>query len=207
MDKWETLRGLFGRPFYSKDSEKVHLWVHLLLKASRPTREEYFSGKKIICNPGQFTTTRKQIAEETGISESKIERVLNYFEKIEQQIEQQKSNTNRLITITYWSQFEKSEQQSERRSNNGRTTNKGSSARDTLLTRKKNFYDTLIPFMEKYSKDMLRRFFDYWSETNRSKTKMKLELEETWEVGKRLATWAGKEKVNNSSFQQAIHYD
>ena len=41
---------------------------------------------------------------------------------------------------------------------------------------------------------MLREFFDYWSEMNPSRTKMKFEQQPTWEVGKRLATWARNDK-------------
>jgi len=36
---------------------------------------------------------------------------------------------------------------------------------------------------------MLYKFFNYWSELNKSGTKMRFELEKTWEIEKRLATW------------------
>jgi hypothetical protein len=81
-----------------------------------------FAGKPIICLPGQFTTGRKKLSIETGIKESKIERILMYFEKIEQQIEQRKSSTNRLISVINWDKYQQSEQQSEQRLNNDRTT-------------------------------------------------------------------------------------
>lgn len=55
------------------------------------------------------------------------------------------------------------------------------------------FYKTLIPHLEKYGKDLLRDFYNYWSEWNVSGTKMKWELKETWEVSKRLATWAKRD--------------
>ena len=42
---------------------------------------------------------------------------------------------------------------------------------------------------------MIRAFFDYWSELNKSETKMRYELEKTWELSKRLATWASREKI------------
>lgn len=64
--------------------------------------------------------------------------------------------------------------------------------------RKKAFGENLIPYVEKYSKDTIRAFFDHWSETNKSGTKMRFEFEKTWEVGKRLATWASKEWVRPS---------
>lgn len=115
-------RKLSDKAYYRKDSEKVHLWIHLLLSANRGVREEQLGGKPIVCLPGQFTTGRKQLSLETGISESKIERILTYFEKSEQQIEQRKTTTNRLITVLNWSEYQASEQQIEQQVNNDRTT-------------------------------------------------------------------------------------
>ena len=40
---------------------------------------------------------------------------------------------------------------------------------------------------------MLDKFIDYWTELNKSGTKMRYELEKTWETSKRLATWASRE--------------
>lgn len=123
MQGWIKLyRSIAAKAYYKKDSERVHLWIHLLISAAHTGKEEMFGGKPVFCKPGQFTTGRKQLAEETGINESKIERILTYFEKTEQQIEQQKSNVNRLITITNWAEFQLSEQESGQQPNNERTT-------------------------------------------------------------------------------------
>lgn len=61
--------------------------------------------------------------------------------------------------------------------------------------RKEKFYASLVPFVDKYGKDMIREFFDYWSEMNRSKTKMRFEQQATWELALRLKTWADREKI------------
>ena len=123
MEGWVKLhRKIIDKAFYSKDSEKVHLWIHLLLKANHCDYEEMLGGKPIICKSGQFTTGRKQLSNETGICESKIERILTYFEKTEHQIEQQKTSTNRLISIINWNEYQIVEQQIEQRVNNKRTT-------------------------------------------------------------------------------------
>ena len=123
MSGWIKLHRKFcEKAFYSKDSEKVHLWVHLLMSANHAGKEELLGGKPFFCASGQFTTGRKQLSRETGISESKIERILTYFEKIEQQIKQQKTSTNRLISILNWGQYQQSEQQIEQQVNNDRTT-------------------------------------------------------------------------------------
>ena len=123
MSGWIKLHRKFcEKAFYSKDSEKVHLWVHLLMSANHAGKEELLGGKPFFCASGQFTTGRKQLSSETGISESKIERILTYFEKIEQQIEQQKTSTNRLISILNWDKYQINEQPIKQRVNNKRTT-------------------------------------------------------------------------------------
>lgn len=66
------------------------------------------------------------------------------------------------------------------------------------FSRKDAFGRSLIPFVDKYGKDMIRDFFDYWSEMNRSCTKMRFEQQPTWEVAKRLATWASRNNQFNS---------
>ena len=72
-------------------------------------------------------------------------------------------------------------------------------AKAATLSRKDEFYKSLIPYVDKYPKEMIRAFFDYWSEMNKSETKMRFEKQPTWEVGKRLATWANKETFNGNS--------
>lgn len=69
-------------------------------------------------------------------------------------------------------------------------------ARAATLKRKEEFYNSLIPYVERYGKEMVRAFFDYWAEMNKSQTKMRYEKQETWEVGHRLVTWAKREKEN-----------
>lgn len=68
-------------------------------------------------------------------------------------------------------------------------------AKAATLSRKDSFYQSLVPYVKKYPKEMIRAFFDYWSELNKSETKMRYELEKTWELPKRLAIWAGREKM------------
>ena len=55
--------------------------------------------------------------------------------------------------------------------------------------RETEFYQTLIPFLEIYPKELIRKFYEYWKEPNKSKTKMRFELEKTWDLSRRLTTW------------------
>ena len=63
----------------------------------------------------------------------------------------------------------------------------------SLERRKFNFIMSVNQFCQdnggKYTREMIVEFIDYWTEANRSKTKMRFEKQETWEVSKRLAYW------------------
>ena len=49
-------------------------------------------------------------------------------------------------------------------------------------------YATDYPDRMKYA------FCNYWLEPNQSKTKLRYQMEKTWDTQRRLATWAGREK-------------
>ena len=72
---------------------------------------------------------------------------------------------------------------------------KKDAAKAATLSRKDSFYQSLVPFVGKYPKEMIRAFFDYWSELNKSGTRMRYELEKTWELPRRLSTWANRERM------------
>lgn len=64
--------------------------------------------------------------------------------------------------------------------------------------RERVFENSLIPFVISrggiYQPQMIRAFFNYWTEKNKSGTKMRFELEKTWETAKRLVTWANHDQ-------------
>lgn len=72
---------------------------------------------------------------------------------------------------------------------------KKAAAKAATLSRKDSFYQSLVPFVGLYPKEMIRSFFDYWSELNKSGSKMRFELEKTWELPRRLSTWAARERM------------
>ena len=80
--------------------------------------------------------------------------------------------------------------------------NKDSKA--NLEIRSLAFKNSLIPFKNKYQIDLLKNFFEYWTEPNPSKTKMRFELERTWSIERRLTTWANRQKDFN---KQTIKLD
>ncbi len=75
---------------------------------------------------------------------------------------------------------------------------------DKIREREEKFYNDVAQFTHTYSKKMLREFFDYWTEQNKSGTHMRYELEKTWDLSKRLARWAKTEKADPASTENHI---
>lgn len=61
--------------------------------------------------------------------------------------------------------------------------------------RKLKFASTLKPFVDIYGKELIREFYNYWTEPNKSNTKFRQETEKTWSLERRLETWA-KNDIN-----------
>lgn len=225
MDKgWIKLhRKILENPIVCKDSDHFAVWVYLLLEATHDDIDVLFGGKRITLKSGQLITGRKSISEKFQISESKVQRILKMLES-EQQIEQQTTSVNRLISIVKLSEYQSSEQPFEQRVNNERTTSEqrvntnknirmkeyidntiildsnktidstsystcGDLKKITTEQKEKLFYDSLTPYVGVYPREMIRSFYNYWSEWNKSGKKMRWELEKTWQIEKRLEYW------------------
>jgi hypothetical protein len=58
---------------------------------------------------------------------------------------------------------------------------------------KDDFKNSIVENAEGFSKEMLNKFYLYWTEPS-SSGKMKFQLEQTWETGRRLKNWRNREK-------------
>jgi len=56
----------------------------------------------------------------------------------------------------------------------------------------KRFSDEVYSY--DYSVEMQAEFIEYWTEPNRSKTKLRYELEKTFDIARRIKTWAKRQK-------------
>tara|TARA_Y100001963_G_scaffold100401_1_gene138205 strand:+ start:952 stop:1824 length:873 start_codon:yes stop_codon:yes gene_type:complete len=68
------------------------------------------------------------------------------------------------------------------------------------------FKNQVFEYQSQYDKDMLEEFIEYWTEPNKSQTKMRYEQEKTWDTGRRLRRWSNTNFNKNispsSKFQQ-----
>ena len=70
---------------------------------------------------------------------------------------------------------------------------------NNIEARELAFYESLKKFIDQYPKDMIRAFYDYWREPNKSRSKMKWETEKTWDLSLRLSRWS------NNNFNSIKH--
>ena len=63
-----------------------------------------------------------------------------------------------------------------------------------LEMRKQSFINELSKYQGAYSNEMLNAFYAYWTEANKTFTKMRFELQKTWDLKLRLSNWFNRNK-------------
>lgn len=76
--------------------------------------------------------------------------------------------------------------------------------KENIEVRKSKFYDSLSFYVSEYPKQMLRDFYDYWSEHGLNDKKMRFEKEKTFGVSQRLKTWYNR---NPKQYQEQTIVD
>lgn len=145
---------------------------------------------------GRTIFNERGLSRETGISYQKVRTIRQRF--LRDGIVNNADNNN-VIICKYANYKPLTEIKTQKRSNKKTDI----VLQKPIEERKMEFGMTLKPYTKefggKYPREMINDFYHYWTETNRSQTKMKFEMEKTWEVGKRLTTWASRDRNFNNS--------
>lgn len=177
----KVYRSLFEKGWANKP-DYVALWIWLIQLATHSDRQYFWNGSTILLKSGQFITGRKSLSQKTGINESKVERILKCFES-EQQIEQRKTSTSRLISILNYAKYQEIEQPFEQQMNNKRTTSEQrvntkqelKNERIKELNKEKEkqvfqaptFFEVESFFLEKgFTSELAKRAYDYYNVAN-----------------------------------------
>jgi hypothetical protein len=71
----------------------------------------------------------------------------------------------------------------------------------TAEQKKGMFIETMKPFVDQYERDMLNKFYRYW--TKEEGTRLKYELQDTWNLAQRLSNW----KRNDEEYKRKQYID
>lgn len=92
--------------FYRKDSEAVHLWLHLIMTASHQPELVDTDIGQLSIGRGQMMRSRPKLSEETGISDNKIRALLRSFVSKEMISIDAKSKKISIITVLKYDEYQ-----------------------------------------------------------------------------------------------------
>ena len=191
----------------------LQLFIYLLLRANKEDKK----WRGILIKRGQLVTSVATISEETKLSTQQVRTSLNRL-KSTNEITSKTTNKFTLVTVCKYESYqlyEEVEQQTKQQALQQHKNNKNirNNKKESILTnvridekatdapvvattttddmelRKEKFYQSLVPYVAKYGKDMVRAFYDYWTEKTYGGRKMRFEKQQAFEISKRLATW------------------
>ncbi|WP_416778309.1 DNA replication protein [Xenorhabdus budapestensis] len=99
-------RKIMDCDFYKKDSQAVHLWIHLIMKAnSKPGVVESDIGE-VIVSRGQLMTSRPELCAQTGIEDNKMRALLRSFKSKGMISTESKGNKFSIITVLKYDEYQ-----------------------------------------------------------------------------------------------------
>lgn len=202
MSDWIKLpRSIFDWDWYDK-AETLSLYLYLLNNA----KEKDVKHNGYVEHRGQFVTSLGKLSTVLGVGKQIVRTSLLRLTKMKL-IEVSTEKLYSVVTICNYDSFiinEIGKQETEAKKEELKPTEindnekKPKKTKEEIVTatekRKEKFYQELVPYVATYGKDMVRKFFDYWSETNKTKIRMRFETEKTWDLNLRLQTWARRNK-------------
>jgi len=152
-----------------ENGELLKVFVWCLLRAN--TKPKTVFGRKL--KAGQFVTGRNSASQELQIPPTTVyDRLMRLKEFGYIEIDSNTKNT--VVTVVKFRQYQSSDT---------KVPKKG------IEERFSDFFDEVWVYVSKYDETVLNGFISYWTEKNKSKTKMRFEMQPVFEIGKRLQTW------------------
>ena len=189
MADWIRLpRSIFDWDWFDKP-EMLSLFLYLLNNA----KEKEVKHDGIVEHRGQFLTSLGKLSTTIGAGKQVVRTCLSKLIKM-QLIEVNTERLYSIITICNYDDYFEAEVNKPKNELKNEDTkpveapkeDKPKKTKEEIAAatekRKKKFGQDLVPYVATYGKDMIRKFYDYWSETNKSKTRMRCETEKTWDL-------------------------
>jgi len=169
-----------------------------VLLADLISKEEYFIANGM--TDGWFFNTAKNIEKDTSLTSHQQRKSIKHLKSIgiiETKVvgipakQHFKIIENKLLSY-FTTSCEESEQQVVKKTQTINKNNNKNNNNNNISNRRNDFVFEVLTF--EYDEILLNGFIDYWTEPNTSNTKMKFELNKTWQTELRLKTWAANQK-------------
>jgi hypothetical protein len=211
MSGWIKLHRGLNNHWIWDNSDYLKWWLDILLEVNHTDAKVVIKNKIYECKRGEKLYSLDTWATRWKTNKSKVRRFFDLLQKDSMIVLKNETQTTRLTVCKYEDYQEKehvSETQTKRKRNANETHltpiqeekeyKEEKDSKPSLETRSIAFKETLRPFLNQYGTEMLKSFYNYWSEPNQSKTKMLFEMQRTWETSRRLSNWSKREKTFTS---------
>ena len=190
---------------------KFEAWMDILLMANHADNKFVLGNELIEVKKGQFITSELKLMSNWNWSKSKVRSFLSLLQK-DSMIVLTTDKKKTTLTVVKYGDYQVSETTEKPQADHKRTTkrpqkdtnnndkndnNENNDKKNNIDERKLKFAETLKDFVSIYGRDMIKDFYDYWSEPNQSNTQFKKEMQRTWDLERRLRTW----KKNEDKFK------
>lgn len=200
-----------------KDANKFKWWVDILLTVNNKKNKVAIGNEVFECDRGQSLLSIQSWGQRWGVSKDTARNFFSLLEK-DKMIYRVSIGKSTRITVCNYDSYQTplpvKKPTAVRTHDTNNNDNNNLSILESRRLKESEFKKTLTPFIKtdknpngKYSLEMAISFFNHWSEWSDEKNKMNWELKDTWEVGKRLATWAKKEQEFNPKQQKTFNQD
>ena len=181
-------RSIMGWEWY-KEPNTMRLFIHCLLKAQY--QDSKFKGLTI--KRGSFITGRNVLGQELGLTPQQVRTILNKLKETEE-INISSTTRGTLIEVVNYESYQVSDTPIKPITK---------APRKTIEEREIEFRDSLVEYVNKYGKAMIRAFFEYWTEKQPKGKKMRFEMQKVFDIKKRLVTWSSKDWNSSTKITKA----
>lgn len=190
MEGWIKLHRQLLKHWIWKNDQYLRAWIYCLFRANHESNKILLGSKLQSVERGQFITSIGNFAKDTGLTVQGV-RTFWWLLENDKMITKTSTSKSTKLTICNYDSYQTLQQ-----TNNKPVTNVQQTLNKPVTTDKKvkkekqlkEFKEEASTFSE-YDSEMIKEFIDYWTEENHSKTKFRFQLEKTWSMKRRLATW------------------
>lgn len=183
--------------WYDDNNTKI-LFLHLLLKANHKAKK--YRGMEL--KAGSILTGRDLLSFQTGLSVMQIRTALTKL-KSTNEITTKTSSQGSIIQIVNYTKYQivTNELTKEQPASNQQvTTNKNDkNVKNDIKERKAEFKKLLAKYKDIYVLEMIKDFYEYWTEHSPNDKKLRFEKQTSFDVNRRLKTWLKNSKQTYTS--------
>tara|TARA_R100001163_G_C5036896_1_gene175869 strand:- start:444 stop:1073 length:630 start_codon:yes stop_codon:yes gene_type:complete len=183
--------------WYDDNNTKI-VFLHLLLKANHKAKK--YRGMEL--KAGSILTGRDLLSFQTGLSVMQIRTALTKL-KSTNEITTKTSSQGSIIQIVNYTKYQivTNELTKEQPTSNQQvTTNKNvKNVKNDIKERKAEFKKLLAKYKDVYVLEMIKDFYEYWTEHSPNDKKLRFEKQTSFDVNRRLKTWLKNSKQTYTS--------